>query len=614
MHSARWAFTKPATCNGFIGRRQVLMLRALALVLGLCSLAPATAAPISRDDPETADLSAKPISTAAGRAVVVTANPLASEAGLAALQSGGSAIDALVSAQAVLAVVEPQSSGLGGGGFLLYWHARSQQLEVLDGREVAPERSRPSDLLSPSGTAMSWREATSNPLAIGIPGTVALLWDAHQHHGRLAWAQTLAPAIRLAGDGFKPSPRFLRSLRLAQRFGISHSPAFQTLYLPGGQLPPTDQPFRNPALAHTLTTLARDGGPAFYRGPLAQQILRGVNALKRNTPSFGGWTAADLSNYAVVRRTPLCSQQLQHRICTMPPPSSGGLGLLQTLALLHQNPALKGSSPSDSTVWAQLGKAQTWADADRLYWVHDPIDGAVPAAALLSPAYIQRRAQAMQNAGNTMPEPGLPPGLTHYPFGRPAPSQEAGTTQITIVDANGNIAVYTSSVETIFGSRHLVAGMVMNNQLTDFSLVPSLQGQPVANRRLPGRRPVSSMAPTMVFRNGQPVLALGSPGGRSIPHLLSRVLLASLIWNQTPNQAVGLPHLSNRRGALVVEREPPLPWPVPVEQLQTNDQPLQRQAIGSGTALVQWIKGQWHGAADPRREGTALALPSPTPR
>lgn len=585
------------------------MLTALLLMLSTGNVAPAMAAPISRDDPETADLVRKRISTAAGRAVVVTAHPLASEAGRAALQAGGSAIDALVTAQAVLAVVEPQSSGLAGGGFLLYWDAHRNTMEVLDGREVAPERSQPTDLLTPSGAAMPWRDATRSPRAIGIPGTVALLWEVHQHHGRLAWDQTLAPAIRVARDGFKPSPRLLRSLRLAQRFGVSHSPAFQGLYLPGGQPPPSDQPFRNPALARTLTALAQQGGPAFYQGPLAQQILRGVNALKGATPNFRGWTTSDLSGYAVVRRTPLCSTQLHHQICTMPPPSSGGLGLLQTLALLNQSTPLAESTPSDSTVWHQLGKAQAWADADRLYWVHDPIDGAVPAAALLTPAYLQNRTQAMQGAGSAIPGPGLPPGLTHYPFGQPAPSQEAGTTQITIVDASGNIAVYTSSVETIFGSRHLVAGMVMNNQLTDFAFQPTIQGRPVANRRLPGRRPMSSMAPTLVFRQGKPVLALGSPGGRSIPHLLSRVLLASLIWNQTPDQAVGLPHLSNRRGTLVVERDPPLPWPLPMEQWNSTDPPVQQQSIGSGTALVQWINGQWHGAADPRREGTALSLP-----
>lgn len=605
----REKLSKLSASNRHRLRHRFSIVNALLLVLCNGAAAPATAAPISRDDPETADQGRKRSVTAKGRAVVVTANPLASQAGLAALQAGGSAIDALVSAQAVLAVVEPQSSGLGGGGFLLYWDANAKTLQVLDGREVAPQRSRPSDLLSASGTPLPWREATRNPLAIGIPGTVALLWEAHQHHGHLAWAQTLAPAIRLAGDGFNPSPRFLRSLRLAQRFGVSHSPAFQALYLPGGQPPPADQPFRNPALARTLSTLAREGGLAFYQGPLAKQILLGVNALKRTAPSFRGWTPSDLNRYAVVRREPLCSQQLRHRICTMPAPSSGGLGLLQTLALLNQSTPLAGSTPANPRVWRQLSKAQTWADADRLYWVHDPIDGAVPAAALLDPSYIQQRAKAMQTAGKTPPEPGLPPGVSHYSFGRPAPSQEAGTTQITIVDGSGNIAVYTSSVETIFGSRHLVAGMVMNNQLTDFAFRPTLRGLPVANRRLPGRRPMSSMAPTLVFRQGKPILALGSPGGRSIPHLLSRVLLASLIWNQPPKQAVGLPHLSNRRGTLVLESSPPLPWPLVVEQLKANDQPMRLQPIGSSTALVQWINGQWHGAADPRREGTALALP-----
>jgi len=590
-------------------RRQIPMLRALLLVLSVCSIAPATAAPISRDDPEAADPGRKTISTAAGRAVVVTANPLASEAALAAVQAGGSAIDALVTAQAVLAVVEPQSSGLGGGGFLLYWDANTKTLEVLDGREVAPQRSRSTDLLSPSGTPLPWREATSSPLAIGIPGTVALLWEAHQHHGRLPWAQTLAPAIGLASDGFKPSARLLRSLRLAQRLGVAHSPAFQALYLPGGQPPPADRPFRNPDLARTLSTLARDGGRAFYRGPLAQRILGGLNALRTGTPGFRGWSASDLSAYAVVRRAPLCSKQLQHRICTMPPPSSGGLALLQTLALLNQSIPLAESKPGDPTAWRQLANAQAWADADRLYWVHDPRDGAVPTAALLNPAYISQRTKAMKTADGATPGPGLPSGLDRYPFGRPEQGREQGTTQITIVDAEGNIASATASVETVFGSRHLVAGMVMNNQLTDFAFRPTLKGLPVANRRLPGRRPSSSMAPTLVFRHGQPVLALGSPGGRTIPHLLSRVLLASLIWNEPPERAVALPHVSNRNGGLVLEQDPPLPWPLPVEQLQADNQPVRLQRMGSGTALVQWIDGRWHGAADPRREGTALAVP-----
>ena len=582
------------------------MLRALLLILGLCiSSTSAAAAPVSRDDPESADPGQAAISTAAGDAVVVTANPRASRAAVAVLKAGGSAVDALVSAQAVLAVVEPQSSGLAGGGFLMHWDARQQQLQVLDGREVAPLSSRPDDLLQPSGEPLPWREATSRPEAIGVPGTVALLWDVHQQHGRLPWATTLQPAIRLARDGFRPSPRLRRSIGIAQRIGVDHSPAFQALYLPGGQPPPANRPFRNPALARTLELLAKDGGPSFYKGELAQQILAGMAALQTDQPDFRGWSPADLAGYAVVQRSPLCHRLRSYRLCTVPPPSSGGLAVLQTLALLNQSNAL--SDPADPQTWRLLARAQAWADADRLYWVHDPMDGAIPTGPLLDPVYIQSRAIALQTSPAARPTPGLPPGLAAYPYALPEQSREQGTTHLAIVDGQGNLAAYTSSVETVFGSRHLVAGMVLNNQLTDFAFRPSINGQPVANRRRPGRRPVSSMAPMIVFERGQPLLSVGSPGGRSIPHVLSRVLLASLIWREPPTRAVGLPHLSRRRNGLVLEQDPPLPWPVALDQLTPGDQPIRRQRLGSGTALLQKINGRWHGAADPRREGAALS-------
>lgn len=582
------------------------MLPALLLILGLCiGSSNVGAAPVSRDDPESADPGRAVISTATGKAVVVTANPLASQAAMAALNAGGSAVDALVSAQAVLAVVEPQSSGLAGGGFLLHWDAEERTLEVLDGREIAPLSSRPDDLLSPTGQPLPWREATSRLESVGVPGTVALLWDAHQQHGRLPWANALQAAIRLARDGFRPSPRLRRSITIAQRIGVSHSAAFQALYLPGGHPPPADKLFRNPALASTLERLARDGGASFYRGALAQQILAGIDALRAEQPGFRRWRPADLEDYTVVRRPPLCHRLLSYRLCTVPPPSSGGLAVLQTLALLNQSRAFSG--PTDPDTWRQLARAQAWADADRLYWVHDPVDGAIPTGPLLDPAYIKARAAAMQASPATLPTPGLPTGLATYPYALPDQSREQGTTHLTIVDAQGNIAAYTSSVETVFGSRHLVAGMVLNNQLTDFAFRPSINGQPVANRRRPGRRPVSSMAPLIVFERGQPLLSVGSPGGRSIPHILSRVLLASLVWREPPARAVGLPHLSARRAGLMVEKEPPLPWPVAINQLTSGDQPLLRQRLGSGTALLQRINGRWHGAADPRREGTALA-------
>ena len=235
-----------------------------------------------------------------------------------------------------------------------------------------------------------------------------------------------------------------------------------------------------------------------------------------------------------------------------------------------------------------------------------PIDGAIPTGSLLDPDYIRDRAAAPHKSAATRPTPGLPPGLTSYPYALPDQGREEGTTHLTIVDAQGNLAAYTSSVETVFGSRHLVEGMVLNNQLTDFAFRPSINGQPVANRRRPGRRPVSSMAPLIVFEQEEPLLSVGSPGGRSIPHILSRVLLASLVWKEPPARAVGLPHLSRRSNGLVVEKNPPLSWPIAIDQL-SNDQPMRRQRLGSGTALLQRINGRWHGAADPRREGTALA-------
>ena len=584
------------------------MIRALLLILGLGGgIATAQAVPVSRQDPEAPSSSAKPVSTASGSAVVVTGHPHASAAALAALQAGGHALDALVAAQSVLAVVEPQSSGLGGGGFLLHWNAQLRRLEVLDGRETAPQSSRPSDFLNAEGDAMPWNEATSSLQAIGIPGTVALLWEAHQQHGRQRWSDLLDHAITLARDGFEPSPRLLRSIALAQRLGADHNLAFQKLYLPDGAALRPGKRLRNPALARTLERLAHHGGLDFYRGKLAHQILRELSALKRDEARFRGWSAADLTSYKVIRRQPLCSRWRDQLLCSVPAPSSGGLAVQQSLALwdvLSDGDRI--NQPSD---WQRLAQALAWSDADRLYWVRDPLDGAPWVSALLDPAYISVRAGQMQGDLSLRAAPGLPPGQSSYPFARPASGREDGTSQITIADRDGNVVSYTASVETVFGSRHLVAGMVMNNQLTDFSFRPSIGAEPVANQRRPGRRPMSSMAPTIVFRDGRPVLATGSPGGRRIPHFLSRTLLASLVWKEPPHRAVALPHVSVSDGALVLEQEAPLPWPVSPERLAINGQGVRFQRFGSGTALLQRINGRWHGAADPRREGKAMALP-----
>ena len=592
------------------------MIRALVLLLILCTdlscpeLVGAElmgAAPVSRDDPEGAESSHRAISSAAGLAVVVTAHPLATDAAREMLKQGGDAVDALVAAQTVLAVVEPQSSGLGGGGFLLHWNARQQTLEVLDGREQAPSSSQPDDLLRPDGRPIPWREASSQLRAIGIPGTVALLWDAHQRFGRLPWDSTFQPAINLARDGFRPTPRLLRSISLAKRIGTGHSPGFDQLYRPGGEPPSLDQVFRNPVLGDTLAQIARDGGPTFYDGVLASQILNGIADLGSNEQAFQGWSSADLKNYSVIRRRPVCHPIQRWRLCTVPPPSGGGLAILQTLALLDATGAI--STPGRPKAWQRFATALQWADADRSYWVNDPNDWPVPMQGLLAPQYLRGRAKAMLDQPDSLPGPGLPPGRSHYPFARTSPGIEQGTTHLSIVDRHGNMAVYTGSVETVFGSRHVVAGMVMNNQLTDFAFRPVIQGRPVANRRRPGKRPMSSMAPLIVFEQGQPVLAVGSPGGRTIPHFISRVLMASLLWGLTPEQSVAMPHLSIRGNGLVAERDSPIPWPFAWTELSRGEQEIKSQPLNSGIALLQLIQGRWHGVADPRREGTAIALP-----
>ena len=565
------------------------------------------AVPVSRDDPETAESSRRAISSAAGLAVVVTAHPLATVAARTMLMKGGSAVDALVAAQTVLSVVEPQSSGLGGGGFLLHWNAQHRHLDVLDGREQAPGSSQPDDLLQPDGDPLSWRLASSQLRAIGIPGTVALLWDAHQRWGHLPWKNTFQPAINLAQKGFRTTPRLLRSISLAQRIGTRHSAGFNRLYRPDGEHPSLNQVFRNPALGDTLEQIARDGGTTFYDGALAAQILKVMADLGSKERAFQGWSAADLKNYTVIRRRPVCHPIQRWKLCTVPPPSGGGLAILQTLALLEATGPM--STPKQPQAWQRFAKALQWADADRFYWVNDPSDWPVPMKGLLTPRYLRGRAKAMLDQPASIPGPGLPPGRSQYPFAKTAAGVEQGTTHLSIVDRHGNLAVYTGSVETVFGSRHVIAGMVMNNQLTDFAFRPAIQGRPVANRRRPGKRPMSSMAPLIVFENDQPVLAVGSPGGRTIPHFTSRVLMASMFWELTPEQSVAMPHLSIRGNRLVAERDSPMPWPFALTALSDGDQQPKAQPLNSGIALLQKVGDHWHGVADPRREGTAMALP-----
>ncbi len=585
--------------------------KSFKLVLVLLSLPLPLIAQVNWTAPESIDSKKTKVSTASGRAVVVTANQLASDAALATLEGGGSAMDAVITAQTVLAVVEPQSSGLGGGAFLLYWDQAKQSLHALDGRETASAQVKEDMWTTSAKKTFPWLEATKSLSSIGVPGTTALLWEGHRQFGRLAWKDNFKISIHLAEAGFIPSPRFLRSISLAKRLGINHSQAFKSLYLPNGSLPKKRVPFQNPKLALTLRNLAKGGIDEFYRGEIAKNLIADLQLQKDSNSEVRTITLEDLANYKVKKRQPICREYRSWRVCSFPPPSGGGVAVLQALGTYEH---LSKKNLSEKTIghWHFLAESLRFADADRSHWIGDPIDWPIPLKGLLEDVYIVERANSIQNSKTTLrPFPGNPKGSEFLHFASQPRTAGKGTTHLVIVDLDGNIASYTSSVETVFGSRHLSGGMVLNNQLTDFSFLSEISGKPIANRIKPNKRPMSSMSPVIVFRDNRPVLAVGSPGGWLIPHYITNTLIRSLDLKFSPREAVSQKLISVRPNYTVLEKN--ANWSTPHlnihEGLKRLGHHIKYSAFSSGIAIIKWHKGKWHGAADPRREGKAVSLP-----
>ncbi len=560
--------------------------------------------------PEGIDTKSTKVSTANGRAVVVTANPLASDAALRSLEEGGTAMDAVVSAQTVLSVVEPQSSGLGGGAFLLYWDQAKRSLYALDGRETASAHIKQNVWITSDGKEVPWLQATKSLSSIGVPGTTALLWEGHRQFGGLPWADNFKRSIHLAEEGFIPSPRLLRSISLAKRIGINHSRAFQALYLPNGSLPTQKLPFRNKKLASTLSRLAKGGINEFYRGAIANELVADIELQQNKNKTVQTITNEDLASYKVQKRNPICRKYRSWQICSFPPPSGGGVAVLQALGTYE---LLSKGNWSVETVnhWHLLAESLRFADADRSHWIGDPIDLRVPLKGLLEDSYLRKRASAIKAANTTVrPLPGKPKGSELLDLASQPRTTSGGTTHLVVVDVDGNVASYTSSVETVFGSRHLSGGMVLNNQLTDFSFLSDISGKPIANRIKPNKRPMSSMSPVIVFRDDRPVLAVGSPGGWLIPHYITNALIGSLDLKLSPKEVVNQPLLSVRPDYTVLEKAGN--WSNPQNNIHKKLKSLGHQikysAFSSGLAVIQWHKGSWHGAADPRREGKAVSL------
>lgn len=522
--------------------------------------------------------------------LAVTANPYATQAALSMLRAGGSAIDAAIAAQAVLGLVEPQSSGFGGGAFLVYHDGQATQ--AYDGRETAPAAATATRFLHANQEPRDFHDVLRSGQAIGVPGALAMLAEAHRRHGRLPWARLFRPAIRLAEHGFPVSHR-LHTLIAADPLLRERAAAHTYFYTADGQALPVGHRLRNPAYARSLRQIARDGAHSFYRGALAREL---TTELARAGSDI---TPADLAGYRPRVTAALCAPYRIYRACTAPPPS-GGWTVLQTLALLAPLPPVQ--SPDDAEARHRLLLAERLSFADRQRYSADPAFIPVPLTGLLADTYLgQRRVLITDHDPGTV-DAGIPPGLTP-PWGPDGQLLEHGTSQLTIVDGRGHWLSLTTSVEDAFGSRVLIAGMLMNNQLTDFSFRPVQDGHPLANRLDPGKRPRSAMSPVLVFdAHGKPLLALGSPGGSRIIGYVVQALVMSLDAGLTPAQVVALPHTLNRNGATEIEANLPTAMQ---NALTAKGHELRANELTSGLALIRRVGSKLEGAADPRREGMA---------
>lgn len=543
---------------------------------------------------------------AAGRPVrakdwmVVAAHPLAVTAGAEVLRAGGSAADAAIAVQAVLGLVEPQSSGLGGGAFVLWYDAATGNLTTLDGRETAPMAATPRLMLDAQGRPLDFFDAVLGGLAVGVPGVPRLLEEMHRRWGQADWARLFAPAIALAEEGFTVSPR-LADLVAGDAGRLARFPATRAYFLPEGRPLRAGDRLRNPAYAASLRRLAAEGADVFYSGVLAEEILTAV----RGAPGNPGLLAPeDMVLYQIRERPPVCAPYRGHKVCGMGPPSSGGVAVAQILGLLAPY-NLAALGPETVEAWRLFGDAMRLAFADRGRYLADSDFVPVPVRGLTAPDYLAERARLLERA-DALPEvvPGRPSFDHALDWGDAAPSEQPGTTHVTIVDSAGNVLSMTSSVENAFGSRLMAGGFLLNNQLTDFSFRSHDGDRPLANAAAPGKRPRSSMAPTIVLRDGRPEIALGSPGGSRIIGYVAQALVAMLDWGMDPQQAVGLAHRSNRFGPYDLEAGTTAAVQAPA--LEAMGYATEAAPMTSGLHIVAIGSEGLAGGADPRREGIAL--------
>ncbi len=623
------------TARGLLGKVS------LTILLNACA-APAVQAPSATlpAAPESSSgLTVKP-GWAFKRHAVAAAHPLAAEAGYEILLAGGDALDAAIAAQMVLALVEPQSSGIGGGAFLMHWNGR--ELSAWDGRETAPLAASESLFLQPDGKPMPMAAAMVGGRAVGVPGAVRMLEQAHRAGGKLPWARLFEPAIRLSEQGFALGARLHSQIKTDAH--LAKDPLARAYFFaPDGQPHPVGHVLRNPALAALLRQIAQRGSAALHEGPAAADVVARARGHALNPSAI---TLADMASYQALRREALCTLWLtRYRVCGFPPPSSGHLTVMQILGLLEQvptsNPTVAGlAAPTGlepaaaagagralpagpglmlldgvpSAAWLHMyAEAARLAFADRNHFVADPAFTPAPSGdwrSLLVPSYLAQRARLIGPASMGRALPGNP-GVMPLAWGAAPEQTEHGTSHISVVDAQGGAVALTTSIEAQFGSRvmsdggtGMAGGYLLNNQLTDFSFAPTdHQGRPVANRVQPGKRPRSSMSPTLVFdaRDGRLLMTLGSPGGAAIIHFTAKTLMASLAWGLDAQAAINLPNFANFNGPTLLETGRFAP--TTVAALKARGHTVLEVDQPSGLQAITRTPSGWLGGADPRREG-----------
>ncbi|MFZ3285068.1 gamma-glutamyltransferase [Pseudomonas sp.] len=598
-------------------RLPALTLIISALTLAACNAPPSSTLPLA---PEAASGFRTDLQTRhASKHMAAAANPLAAEAGRKMLRQGGSAIDAAIAMQAVLTLVEPQSSGIGGGAMIVLWDGK--QVRTYDGRETAPAGATEKLFLRADGQPMSFPQAQIGGRSVGTPGVLRALEMAHKQHGRLPWAKLFEPAIKLAEQGFAISPR-LHSLLEADPV-IRQSPEMAKYFLNAdGSVKAVGTRLQNPALAAVLKRIANEGPDALYKGPIAEEIVAKV----QGHANPGSLSLNDLQRYQAKERAPLCTDYKRWQVCGMPPPSSGGIAVAQILGTLQaletRDPRLSltplkpvktdkpaGIEPDPQAVHL-IAEAERLAYADRAQYVADTDFVPVPVKGLVDPGYLASRASLIGERSMGSAKPGTPPGV-QVAYGPDRSPLRISTSQVVAVDDLGGAVSMTTTIEAAFGSHLMVQGFLLNNQMTDFSFIPEENGQKVANRVEPGKRPRSSMAPTLIFdrRSGEFVATVGSPGGSQIIEYVAKTTVGLLDWHLDPQSAISLPNFGSRNGP--TELEQGQFSPALIQALKDKGHAVNEIDMTSGTQAIVRVKdaqekASLEGGADPRREGEAL--------